>query len=245
MKLDDAHALAIGISSYRHAPALPPVHDAEDVAAVLADPQHGAYAPANVHTLLDTAATRAAILEALTALARRTSEASTVFLYFSGHGGRTRSAGADTCYLVPVDGDTSTAETLAATAISAAELSERLRAIAAARFTIVLDCCRASGIAEAKDANEELGLAWTPAGLSPLVQGRGRAVLAASRADGYAFVVPGRRNGIFTGHLLDGLGGAAVGSGGIIRVCISRSRARNRASFRSCAVIVAYRSGCA
>lgn len=219
MHLGDAHALAIGISSYRHTRPLPPVHDAEDVASVLADPQHGAYPAAHVHTLLDDAATRAGILDALDALARQTSETSTVFLYFSGHGGRARSASADTCYLIPVDGDTSTDDTLAATAISAVELSERLRAIAAARFTIVLDCCRASGIAEARDAHEEFALAWTPAALSPLVQGRGRAVLAASRADGYAYVVPGQRNGIFTGHLLAGLRGAAVGAGGVIRVC--------------------------
>src|SRR5689334_4953142 len=120
MHLEDAHALAIGISSYQHARPLPPVHDAEDVASVLADPQHGAYPAANVHTLLEGAATRAAILEALAALAKRTTEASSVFLYFSGHGGRASSPGGDTCYLVPADGDTSTAEKLAATAISAA-----------------------------------------------------------------------------------------------------------------------------
>jgi hypothetical protein len=44
-------------------------------------------------------------------------------------------------------------------------------------------------------------------------------VLAASRGDGYAYVVPGARNGVFTGHLLEGLRGAAGGAGGVIRVC--------------------------
>jgi hypothetical protein len=219
MNLGDAHALAIGISSYRLAPALPPVSDAEDVAAVLGDPRHGGYPAGNVRTLLEAAATRAAILDALDAIARETTERSTVFVYFSGHGGRIAASGADTCYLIPVDGDTATPDALAGTAISAPELAARLRAITAARFTLVLDCCRASGIAEPRGARTELASAWTPAALSPLAQGRGRAVLAASRADGYAYVLPGQRNGIFTRHLLDGLRGAAVGAGGVIRVC--------------------------
>ncbi|HET7501970.1 MAG TPA: caspase family protein [Kofleriaceae bacterium] len=217
MTLPDAHALAIGISKYQHISTLPEVHDAPDVAAALVVPELCGYPPGNVQTLLDAAATRAAILDALDQLAQRTRESSTVFLYFSGHGGRIQRGGADTCYLMPVDG-TATEDTIDRTAISGAELSARLRAIPAARLTVVLDCCRASGIAEPRDAAPMLSPELGPA-LPLLARGRGRAILAASRSDGYSFVVPGQRHGVFTGHLLDGLRGAAQGAGGVIRVC--------------------------
>jgi hypothetical protein len=208
--MGNAHALAIGISRYRHVARLPEVFDAQDVHEVLHDPAIGGYTP-GPPPLLEQAATKSAIVEALASLARRTDDSSSVFFYFSGHGGRAR----ETCYLMPVDGDPAA---LDRTALSGPELTELLRAIPAARMTVVLDCCRAAGMAEPKDV-VALEPELTAASLSPLAAGRGRTVFAASRADGYAYVVPGQRNGIFTGHLLEGLRGAAGGAGGVIRVC--------------------------
>lgn len=124
----------------------------------------------------------------------------------------------DCCYLMPVDGEP-TDEAIERTAISGAELSARLRAIPAARVTVVLDCCRASGLAEPRDVGDILSSDLSGEVLSPLARGRGRAVLAALRSDGFAYVVPGERNGVFTRHLLDGLRGAAPGTGGVIRIC--------------------------
>jgi len=220
LSLEDAHALTIGISGYQHINPLPATEDALDVANVLRDRSLGGYPDANVRSLLDGDATKAAILAELDGLASRTNDRSTVFVYFSGHGGRAAGAGGETCYLMPVDGRDGSRDVLANTAISGAELSARLHKIPAARLTVVLDCCRASGIAEPKDiAPEVLGAELSGAALSPLAQGRGRVVLAASRSDGYAYVVPGARNGVFTGYLLDGLRGAAGGTGGVIRVC--------------------------
>jgi hypothetical protein len=43
--------------------------------------------------------------------------------------------------------------------------------------------------------------------------------LAASRADGFAYSTPGQRNSTFTRHLVEGLRGGAMGTGGVIRVC--------------------------
>ncbi|HRC58785.1 MAG TPA: TIR domain-containing protein, partial [Kofleriaceae bacterium] len=57
------------------------------------------------------------------------------------------------------------------------------------------------------------------ASVAVLARGRGRVVMAASRRDGYSYVLPGRRNGLFTELLLDGLRGQAPGIGGVIRVC--------------------------
>jgi hypothetical protein len=53
-------------------------------------------------------------------------------------------------------------------------------------------------------------------------------VLAASRADGRAFVKPGQRNGIFTRHLLDGLRGKASPAGGVIQICDPYSYVQER-----------------
>lgn len=221
MTLEDAHAhaLVIGISAYRHVRRLPAVHDAQDVAAVLADPARCGYPPGNVRVLLEEAATRAAILGALDDLVARAGPAAAVFVYFSGHGGSASREGVERCYLMPVEAAWRDWEVLEATAISGAELSARLRALAAVRVTVVLDCCRAAGLAEPKDADTSALDELTRSSLAPLATGRGRAVLAASRADGSAFVRPGQRNGVFTRHLLDGLRGGASRAGGVIRIC--------------------------
>ena len=213
----DGLALAIGVSRYRHLPRLPEVQDAQDVAGVLADPALCAYPLADVVTLLEEEATRAAILGALDRLASRATPSSTVFVYFSGHGSHAEDR--ETCYLVPVDGDDANEDALARTAIAGAELTERLRAIQARRLTVVLDCCRAAGAAEPKDVRRRLAPGLSTSVLGSLGSGAGRAVLAASRSDGLAYVVPGHRNGIFTHHLLEGLRGGALGIGGVVRVC--------------------------
>jgi uncharacterized caspase-like protein len=183
--LTDAHALVIGISRYVHAPALRTTQDAQDIAAALADPACCGYPPAAVHVLLDGDATRAAILDALDALAHATHESSTVFFYYSGHGAH--AAGASNAsnasyYLVPVDAAITSRDELDHTAISNAELTARLRAIPAGRLTVVLDCCRAAGMAELR----------LDEAVAPLAEGRGRVVLAASRDAAYS--MPGDRD---------------------------------------------------
>ena len=223
----DAHALVIGISAYQHLTPLPAKPDAEDMATALAAPTLCAYPVANVRTLLHAEATRERILAELTALAQRTSTGSTVFVYFSGHGGQAVLDGVPTCFLMAVDSKKSTLAELAATAISGPELSEKLRAIPASKLTVVLDCCAASGVAEVRDAtalaaadpdDATLVPQLTPDVVGLLARGIGRAVLAASRADGFAYAMPQSRNGLFTGHLLDGLRGQAPGHGGVIRI---------------------------
>src|SRR5512146_73357 len=104
LTLQDAHALTIGISQYRYITSLPATQDALDVASVLRDGSLGGYPEENVRSLLDGDATKAAILTELERLAQRTNDRSTVFVYFSGHGGRATGADGETCYLMPVDG---------------------------------------------------------------------------------------------------------------------------------------------
>jgi hypothetical protein len=216
----DAFAIVVGISHYERLPSLPAVSDAEDVTGALRDPTLCAYPASAVEILLEDRATKGAILETLDRVARSARSTSHVFLYFSGHGGRVNEGACADCYLMPVDSTWRSPEELARTAISGKELSERLRRIAAKRVTVVLDCCRAAGIAEAKDASASpLDPRIPSRELAMLAEGRGRAVLAASQADGLAYTMPGQRNSVFTHYLLEGLRGAAGGTGGVIRVC--------------------------
>jgi hypothetical protein len=220
MLIEDAHALVIGISRYRQVAKLRETQDAQDIAAALRDPGCCGYPPAAVHLLIDDDAGRGAILAALDALAHTTRATSTVFIYYSGHGGTRPAAGAAdgarAYYLVPVD---ALRDDLEHTAISSSELTARLRAIPAARLTVVLDCCRAASLAEADLADPALADSQLSETLAPLARGRGRAVLAASRAVDVAYSMPGRRNSTMTSHLIDGLRGAASGVGGVIRIC--------------------------
>ena len=82
-------ALVIGIGKFQD-PAIRALQfaakDARDLAAVLADPRHGRFDPANVFLLTDENATRANILNALQVIFERAREEDLVFLYVSSHG---------------------------------------------------------------------------------------------------------------------------------------------------------------
>ena len=217
--LDNAYGLIVQISAYEHVPPLPPVDDAAEIAAVLTDPEHGGYPPANVRLLLDTAATRASLLAALDDLAKASSDDSTVFVYFSGHGGRVEAGPHAGQYLLPVDAVYPPDESLAATAISGEQFTAALGAIPARKVVVVFDCCHAGGVGRPKD----IGSAPLETGLSEgyydaLAAGRGRVIFASSRSTEYSFVPAGSRFGLFTSHLLDGLRGAAASADGYVRV---------------------------
>jgi Caspase domain/TIR domain len=219
MAFDNAHGLIVQISAYQHVPALPPVDDATAVAALLTDPEQGGYPPANVRLVLDAAATRAALLAALADLAKAANDDSTVFVYFSGHGGRVEAGPHAGQYLLPVDAVYPSDESLAATAISGDEFTAALGAVPARKVVVVFDCCHAGGVGRPKD----IGSAPLETGLSEgyydaLAAGRGRVILASSRSTEYSFVPAGSRFGLFTSHLLDGLRGAAASADGYVRV---------------------------
>jgi uncharacterized caspase-like protein len=209
----EAHALIIGISRYRHVPPLRATRDAGDLAEVLADPELCGYPPANVRLLQEEQATRGAILAEFDALARRTSENSKVFIYFCGHGVRATGDCGHSYYLLPVDGEAGRPEDLKGSGVSAAELSEKLRVMVAATLTLVLECCHAAELA--KGLFRPAGAAGAAGEVPPPC--RSWTVLAAARSD--AYTLPRRVHSSFTGHLLVGLRGAAVGNDGTIRIC--------------------------
>lgn len=191
------HALVIGMGD-----DLPvTIRDAEGVAALLRDPGRCAYPPEQVQLLAGPDAPRGAVLLALEGLAARVQADpdATAVIYFSGHG-----VEAPGYYFLPYGYDTAG---LPDTAISSAEFTEKLRAIRARKLLVLLDCCKAGGIGEAK-APAGLSLPQSPApeGLfEALKAGGGRVLIASSRKDEFSYT--GAPYSIFTGELLKALAG--------------------------------------
>jgi hypothetical protein len=218
--LENAHALVIGIAEYVNIRKLPKVQDAEDLAVTLVDPTLCGYDPKNVTVLLEQYATQEKIRDGLSALTRQCDAESTVFVYFSGHGGQILEGANRGEYLLPVELAYRGDDDLARMAISGAEFTAALNAIKARRLTIVLDCCHAGGLGQPRDL---VPVAPVAAGLSDgflnvLKAGGGRVIISATRATDPAYVRDGAKHGVFTGHFLDGLRGAARGDGGVIRI---------------------------
>ena len=210
-----SQALVVGVSRYQYLDRLHPTKDVPGVRDVLASPDYCAYPPEQVQVLDEEAATRDNIINALEAMCERAKAAGArTFFYFSGHGGR----GSDgSSYILPVDARRGE---YASTAISARELSRRLDRCSG-ELTVVLDCCRAAGMtsrepipdpATSRD-NPDVELTPFTDSFRDDIQSKGRVVFAASRADGSSFVSPEAPYGIFTGHMLDGLRGAASTDG--------------------------------
>lgn len=206
------HALLIGVANYQQIPSLPAaiLNDVNDVAATLSSPTYCAYAPANVITLLDGNATRAAVLKGLEELAARAGPDDTACVFFSGHGGVVGSPGNEDSVLVTVDSDLADIEN---TSISSDELAAALMQIKARRLLVFIDACHAGGAAISKSLTDgkghELKSGYTQNTFAKLAVGSGRALMASCRADEVSAVFSGARNSVFTTALLAGLRGAA------------------------------------
>lgn len=216
------HALLIGVANYQKISGLPAaiLNDVHDIAATLSSPKYCAYPTANVVTLLDEDATRAAVLKGLDELATRASSEDTACVFFSGHGGIVGGPGNEDSVLITVDSDLADIEN---TSISSKELAAALGKIRAKRLLVFIDACHAGGAAISKSLNDskghELKSGYSQDSLAKLALGNGRALMASCRADEVSVVFIGARNSVFTTVLLEGLRGAADKSGsGFIKV---------------------------
>lgn len=106
------HALLIGVGSYPHLPLKDqldgPPHDVRALTDTLTTACD--FAPENITCLVDKAATRTAILQAMGGMKSQTRPGDFIFIYFSGHGtsqhnnkAASLTMGAHTGALVPVD----------------------------------------------------------------------------------------------------------------------------------------------
>jgi len=98
-RMDNAHALIVGIAGYRNVNPLPKtvLDDARDLYKVLVDPALCGYPvdPTRVKLLPQEAATRENLLTELNRLAERVDTDSVVFLYFSPPGPVDRDQGSE------------------------------------------------------------------------------------------------------------------------------------------------------
>ena len=208
---DQGVALVIGVGA-----DLPnTVDDATGLADMLKDPTRCAYPLNQVHLLTGEGATRASILSAFEELAQSTGAHSTVVIYFSGHGYQAASSTGAFYYLMPYGYDLAR---LHRTAISGAEFADRLRAIPAQKLLVLLDCCHAGGVGEAKAPGVQLARApMPPEARDFLAEGSGRVLVASSQEDEFSFA--GRPYSAFTLALIEALCGIGVAkSDGYVRV---------------------------
>ena len=219
-----ARALVVGISSYERVAALPATvtADARDLHAFLVDPASGGYEPDSVSLLLNEEATAAGIRNALRALVASTDSQSTVTLYLSCHGATIDHGPHAGAYLIPVDANADSEETLATSSISSVELVEIIGSWAARRVLVLFDCCHSGGIGSVKGVaqnSQQIPKPGLPTELfEKLMAGRGRVIMASSRATESSWVLPGAANSLFTQHLLAGLRGGVPSDDGFVRV---------------------------
>ncbi|RLT38984.1 MAG: caspase family protein [Chloroflexi bacterium] len=197
------HALLIGVGA-----DLPnTIADAEELHSFLIAPDRCAYPPAQVQLLTGEGATRSHILTALDKLAQASTPESTVVVYYSGHGYQVETKDVSTThYLLPYGYQQGT---LQKSAISGAELLQKLQAIPAQKLLLLLDCCHAGGLDDLPAAKSP-ALEFTKAPLPPeaielLAQGEGRAVIASCTEGELSF--GGDPYSAFTLALLEALDG--------------------------------------
>jgi hypothetical protein len=218
--MNNALALVVGIADYPHFRKLPAaVQDVQAIAAALTDSNQCGYPLDNVQLLRDGEATKTALRQGLAALSHRANRDSTVFFYFSGHGGRLESGPHAGQYVLPVDAVYPTEESLVQTAVSGAEFTAALHAIPARKVIVVFDCCHASGMGQTKGAATSAFKAGLPESYYQALQaGTGRVILASSRSTEFSYILPGAGHSLFTQHLLAGLGGGVASNDGLIRI---------------------------
>lgn len=221
------HALLIGVGG---ADIPHTVDDAAGLADILRDPGRGAYPPQQVHLLTAEAATRDGILAALGALAQQAQPDATVVVYFSGHGYEAKSGIGRSYFLLPHGYD---AQNLMDTAVSGRELTQALLAIPQQKLLLLLDCCHAGGLDDAKAPGAQLTKAPLPPEAEQiLAQGSGRVVIASSRADELSFA--GKPYSAFTLALIEALSGEGVArKDGYVRVADLAGHAREKVPQRT------------
>lgn len=215
-KLKNAHALIIGVGS-KDLPET--VNDAKALQKLLGDKKFGAYYKKNIKVLTRKKATRIGILKAFDELLERTDENSSVFLYYSGHGGmysdntfikdeakkKPEAENQKYFHLCPNDYDPDNYKT---TWIKAEEVKYKLSQLQCRRLIFFLDCCHASGMTAGVSRHTVQPKHTNADGLAQnLDDGRGMMIISACRADQESGIVEGEENSIFTQCMLEVLRG--------------------------------------
>ncbi len=201
-KLENAYALLIGVGN-----DLPvTVRDATAIHNILADESFAGYKPENIILLTEKDATRNGILGAFDELISKIDESSSVFLFYSGHGGLYEPW--NQFYLVPNNYDPVEYED---TWVKAEELKEKIKAINSKKLILFLDCCHAAGMTKSAPT---IGKGPTQNNLENadglaqnLDDGKGISILSSCREDQLSYIMKGDNNSLFTKCLIEVLKG--------------------------------------
>jgi uncharacterized caspase-like protein len=201
-------ALVIGINAYQNVPPLSyACNDADSVSKLLVDELE--FPADNVFILKDGDATKHAIMDTFLRFSDKANNPDDrVLVFFAGHGLTFDGSRGPIGYLVPVDGDRDKKISL----IRWDDLTRNSELISAKHILFILDACY-SGLA--------LQRAVAPGSqrfISDMLQRLARQVITAGKADEVVADGggPQGKNSIFTGHLIDGIKGAALDSNGVL-----------------------------
>lgn len=197
-------ALIIGVSSYRHMPALRfPDDDAYRLFAFLKSPQGGAVPDERMQILIDEDATRKNIMHAMEGLFLRAGPEDLVILYFSGHG----LPGA----FLPIDYDG------LSNTITHQEIKRMLDLSPAGYKLCLADACHSGGLLAARGGQLPDVLSRYYENLSKTRPGT--ALIMSSKAEETSLESSGLRQGVFSHFLLRGLKGEADSDrDGVVRI---------------------------
>ena len=202
------YALVVGIGRFKDS-TIPRLQyaakDAKDVAALLADPKHGNFDPANITVLTDEQATRAAILNAMQQIFLQAKEEDLVVTYVSSHGSQAeqgRGLGG-IGYIVTYDANV---KNLWVDGLEYKDFAKKATMIKARRKVTFLDTCysgEASGRGEKALAIEGGGLDEGTAKM--FLSGEGTFVITSSSANERSWESDKIQNSYFTFYLIDAL----------------------------------------
>lgn len=195
---DDRYALIIGINDYaddKIQDLTTCQNDALGMRDTLIDPNIGGVKEENVTMLLGDEASFRNIRKSLSKL-RNLPANSTVFIYFSGHGGKV----ADEGFWITQDAEL---DNLGATALSDRDLRVFLERIPSERVVVLLDCCYATATVEGQKSLDDFN------DVLNRFTGKGRAFLMAAGSGEEAIEAEDLKHSVFTYYVLKGLDGAA------------------------------------
>ncbi|MDN3723479.1 caspase family protein [Aequorivita sp. SDUM287046] len=227
-KLKNAHALLIGVGSED----LPEtVTDAKALQQILGNKKYGSYYKKNVTLLTGKKATRLGILSAFDELLSRTDEKSSIFLYYSGHGGmysdntfikdelqkKPEDQNQKYFHLCPNDYDPKNYEN---TWIKAEEIKSKINQMKSRRLIFFLDCCHAAGMTAGVTSLPSQPRHTNADGLAQkLDNGRGMTIVSACRAEQLSVILEGDQNSLFTKCMIEVLrGDAKINSDPFVRI---------------------------
>jgi tetratricopeptide (TPR) repeat protein len=221
-KLDNAYALIIGVGNDLPAST----RDAKAIYDILANKELAGYMKKNITLLVEKQATNKKILKALDDLIAKTDEESSIFMFYSGHGGiytdndiielehpkgtplKPDAENQSHYHLVPNNWNPNKYRE---TWVHATELKEKIRSMKSRRLIFFLDCCHAEGMTK---AGPEITVSVSnkqtenPEGMVHKIDdGNGISIISSCRAEEVSWILGDDPNSLFTTCLLEVLRG--------------------------------------